>query len=256
MVKLHKLQLDFVEAVLARNDQAIAAQLSVPGGTPESRLGIYRSNTYTNLRGALRDVYPVILRLVGDDFFDHAANAFIRRHPSSSGDLNDYGDGFGEFLARFPPAAELPYLCDVARLEWARGKAYYAFDHPPLDLTRLAAIAGDRHVELRFKLHPAVSLVNSDYPLLRIWETNQPDYSGDDHVDLGAGSVRLLVTRRGTEVVNESLGAAESALLGAFIAGESLETGLTRALERDSAFDLQGSLARRVSLGDLVDFAV
>src|ERR1700680_4285487 len=77
MVKLHKLQLDFVEAVLARNDQAIAAQLSVPGGTPESRLGIYRSNTYTNLRGALRDVYPVILRLVGDDFFDHAANAFI-----------------------------------------------------------------------------------------------------------------------------------------------------------------------------------
>jgi hypothetical protein len=256
MPKLRELQLDFVEAVLARNDQAIASHLSVHGGTAASRLGIYRSNTYTNLRAALRDAYPVILRLVGDDFFDHAASAFVRAHPSASGDLNDYGDGFGEFLASFPSAAELPYLCDVARLEWARERAYYAFDHPPLELTRLAAIAGDRYGELRFKLHPAASLVNSDYPLLRIWETNQPNYSGDDYVDLGAGSVRLLVTRRGVEVVNESLGPAESALLSTFIAGQSLETGLTQALQWDSAFDLQRCLARRVSLSDVVDFTL
>lgn len=120
MLRLRELQLSFVEAVLAGNDVAIASQLKVRGGTPESRLKVYRNNTFSNLRAALADVYPVILRLVGEDFFKHAATHFIRAHPSTSGDLNDYGGGFGEFLAAFPPAAELPYLCDVARLEWAR----------------------------------------------------------------------------------------------------------------------------------------
>lgn len=254
MPKLRELQLDFVDAVLARNDQAIAAHLSVHAGTAESRLAIYRSNTYSNLRAALRDVYPVIVRLVGDDFFAHAASAFIRAHPSTSGDLNDYGDGFGEFLVTFPPAAELPYLCDVARLEWAREKAHYAADHPPLDLSHLATVAAERYGELRFELHPAASLLSSQYPLLRIWETNQPGYSGDDHVDLGSGGVQLLVTRRGLDVVNELLTAAESALLCALAGGQTLDAALSRALLWDSAFDLQACLGVRVSRGDLVDF--
>jgi hypothetical protein len=121
MSKLRELQLDFVDAVLARNDQAIAAHLSVHAGTAESRLAIYRSNTYSNLRAALRDVYPVIVRLVGDDFFAHAASAFIRAHPSTSGDLNDYGDGFGESwsLSLLPPSC----LICATSLAWSgRGR--------------------------------------------------------------------------------------------------------------------------------------
>lgn len=256
MLRLRELQLSFVEAVLAGNDVAIASQLKVRGGTPESRLKVYRNNTFSNLRAALADVYPVILRLVGEDFFKHAATHFIRAHPSTSGDLNDYGGGFGEFLAAFPPAAELPYLCDVARLEWAREKAYYAPDHAPFDLARLTTVPGERYGDMHFRLHPAASLLASPYPLLAIWETNQPDYTGDGYVDLGAGGVQLLITRRRLAVVHELLGPAEAAFLSSVAAGQALEAALGSAVEQGADFDLQASLARRVSLGDFIDFTL
>ncbi|MGB9151295.1 MAG: DNA-binding domain-containing protein, partial [Burkholderiales bacterium] len=57
----------------------------------DDRLDIYRNNAFSNLRGALQAVYPVVNRLVGADFFNHAANEYIGMTPSVSGDLHDYG---------------------------------------------------------------------------------------------------------------------------------------------------------------------
>ena len=53
-------------------------------------------------------------------------------------------DLFPEFLARFPPAASLAYIADVARLEWAVNRALHAPDAAPLDVARLADRAGGR----------------------------------------------------------------------------------------------------------------
>ena len=56
-------------------------------------------------------------------------------HPSRSGDLNDYGEDFADFLADYPHARELSYLPDVARLEWLVQIVYYAADAPTPDLS-------------------------------------------------------------------------------------------------------------------------
>jgi hypothetical protein len=250
---LRELQLAFARAVLADDRAGIAPRLYARGTSADARLAIYRNNTFSNLRSALRETYPVILRLVGDAFFDYAGNEFIQAHPSTSGDLNDFGTGFGEFLASWPPAAELPYLCDVARLEWAQERAYYAVDAAPLDLSRLAVVPPERYGELRLALHPAASLVASPYPVLRIWQVNQPGYEGEPSVDLGEGGVELLITRRALDVVTEPLSPGEFALLAALHDGEPLGRALDRAIQRDAAFDLQASLARRISLHDVVD---
>ena len=142
-------------------------------------LQVYRNNVFESLVGALKAVYPVVERLVGTGFFAYAADGYIRHHPPASGNLHDFGDSFAGFLAGFEPARALAYLPDVARLEWAWHRAFHAADRAPLALERLAAVPPERYGQVRFRLHPSAQFIASDYPLLRIWEVNQPAYAGE-----------------------------------------------------------------------------
>ncbi|MES2353389.1 MAG: DNA-binding domain-containing protein [Pseudomonadota bacterium] len=254
MPALRELQLDFAESIISGNLDIAAEHIRVTGSTPESRLSIYRNNTVSNLCGALREVYPIIEKLVGTAFFNHAATAFIAAHPSASGDLNDYGNGFAEFLVDYAPAAQLPYLPDVARLEWALEKAYYAADHGLLELQRLGEVPPDQYQDLRLQLHPATTLIQSEYPLFPIWEVHQPEYSGEGFVDLNSGGAMLLVTRRELQTVIEPLDHAEFIFLACLQKADSFIEAVTAAMQHDESFSLQERLARRVMLGDIIDF--
>ncbi len=226
-----------------------------PGRFPAARhVQVYRNNVFTSLTGALQAVFPVIERLVGAGFFRYAAHTYIHRHPPGSGNLHDFGDAFADFLAGFAPAQTLPYLADVARLEWAWHAAFHAPDHPPLAPAKLAGVAPEHHGAIRFLLHPAAHLLASDYPVLRIWQVNQPDNTDVDSVDLSAGGVRLLLTRRGLAVEIESLDHADYALLHALAAGGSLQHATDAALAVLPAFDLAHALRRFVASDTLVNF--
>ena len=99
----------------------------------------------------------------------------------------------------FSPAlslrAQLAYLPDVARLEWAWHRAFHAADRAPLALERLAAVPPERYGQVRFRLHPSAQFIASDYPLLRIWEVNQPAYAGE--AATGGSLIWLDDERRG-----------------------------------------------------------
>jgi len=255
MDTLQRLQHDFSRAMFG----------SPPAGLPEAiragrlsagqLLAIYRNNVFANLLDALRAVYPVGERLVGTEFFDHAANGFIHECPSVSGDIEDYGEAFAAFLARFPGAEALLYLPDIARLEWACHRVFHAADQAPLALERLAGVSPERYGQLRFRLHPASALLASDYPVHRIWETNQPDYRGDETVDLSLGGVKLLLLRRYFEVEMRPLGAGEFTMLAGLAAGRPVAEAFDTALAADAAFDLDAFLAQHVASGTIVDFS-
>ena len=99
--------------------------------------GVHANNTRVSLRIAVENVYPVTRRLVGADFFTVMAEQFVASHPPNHGWLSAYGADFADFVAQYRPAAELGYLADVARIEWARVRAASAPDAPLLDLTAL-----------------------------------------------------------------------------------------------------------------------
>jgi hypothetical protein len=239
-----------------------AAARLVRGGklSAERRLEIYRHNVLANLRGALRDVFPVVNRIVGDAFFRHAVDQFIRATPSLSGDLNQFGREWPAFLADYPHAAELPYLADVARLEWAWHECFHAADAEALDPARLARVPPEAHGGLVFRLHPAVRLLDSPFPLLRIWQVNQADFAGDQHIDWAQGGGTLLVRRDdgdagGIEVVIQSVPAGAWRFLCELTAHRELEPAAAAALEADGRFDLQGFLLESVQSGVITDFS-
>ena len=116
MSSLRELQQRFAEAVFAGPGVASSFVAGAPAAAGD-RIAIYRKTIFANYRKALAATYPVVRRLVGHLFFVDAVDAFVRAHPSNGGDLNVYGDRFGDFLAAYPPATELAYLADVAWLD-------------------------------------------------------------------------------------------------------------------------------------------
>jgi hypothetical protein len=253
MPSLPELQAAFVRGVLDPADAGIA-ELIVPAGvSAEARLAVYRRNVLGNYAAALRDVYPAVLRLVGEPFFDQVARTYAAQSPSRSGDLHDFGGDLGALLEVLPGARDLPYLADVACLEWAVHRAFHARHAPPLDAARLATVPPDRLPDLRFELHSAARLVRSPYPVLTIWRVNQPAWDGDHAVDLALGAEHVLVIRRALEVTLEPLSAPEYAMLDALDAGRSLGDALAAALSVETEFDLEAFLARHALGGTLTE---
>ena len=248
MPSLRELQRGFAAATLF-GDSAAGAGLAIVAGALDApaRIAIYRNNILGNYRKVLAGTFPVVRRLVGAAFFDAATDQFVRGHPSRHGDVNRYGGDYATFLASYPPARELAYLADVAQLEWAIDQANIAADAPPLDVSALATVAPDALGELRFRLHPSARLIASAYPILRIWQVNQPGYVGDDHVDLGEGACLLLIVRSHQGVSIERIGTGEHAFLGALAAGATLGVATSRASDTEPAFDLGATLRRHVA---------
>ena len=257
---LRETQIAFSASLLAGSAEAnndIANRIHSGRLPAVRRLEIYRHNVYANLCGVLRDIYPVILAVVGETFFMHTAAQFVKSHPSHSGDLNQFGQEWAQFLDAYPHAAELPYLSDVARLEWSWHQAFHAGDAPPFDLSRLLALPSDDHASLRFLLHPSVRLIQSHFPVFRIWEVNQPTFKDDVEVDWDDPVETLLIhrdTNDGVSVLIERIHAPGYAFLLALEKHATLEAATVAALKVDATFDLQGFLINAVQTGVIVDF--
>ena len=258
MPSLHELQRAFSAAAVFGDTAAVASLGIVAGGLrPDARIDIYRDNVLGNYRKALAATYPVIKRLVGAPFFDAASDNFVRGCPSTRGDINRYGANFAEFLRAYAPARDLRYLPDVARLEWAVDQANIARDATTFDLAALANVPPELHGELRFSLHPSAQLIVSTFPILHIWQSNQPATDGDEHIDLDEGGDTLLVLRRPPSVggiVIERIPPPQHLLLAQLAAGRPLGETANSCAAKFPEFDLAAALQRHVAGNTIVAF--
>lgn len=252
MLSLHELQQAFAASMLGEHAATIACAIDDDGIAATELLRIYRNALRSNLTRTLRIVYPAVDRLVGVGFFDAAAEAFIAEHVPASGDLNEYGDEFPAFLAAFAPASALPYLADVARVEWALSLAANAPDAPALDARDMATVEPDHHALLRFSRHPSVSLLVLSYPADQIADAV---LAGDDvamaQIDLATGPVHVAIHRGAQGVEVQRLEAEAHQYLSLLYAGEPLG-----ALLDDGSAGAPALLAQELIKGRLSTFRV
>lgn len=256
MNALHNFQQAFSAAIFTREATQLTAYMVGGHALPADALvAIYRNNTFSNLTGALADVYPVVQRIVGDEFFGQMARAYIERYPSVSGDIQQYGIAFGRFIESYEPARQLLYLADVAALEWAYHEAFHAAV-PPLSIMhiKLAEIPMNKASQVRFRLHPACRLIRSDYPIGHIWRANQPEFfHNNDLINLNEGGAHLLVRRPALDVEIVDISAAEFACLNALHQGEILEAAVESASVVEPRFDLTTLLREALTHASIVD---
>lgn len=256
MLSLRNLQRQLAQDIFAAQGADIGHYVDPNGLTSARRVRVYRNNVFASLTDALKACYPVAERLVGEECFAYTAGSYIDAHPSRSGDLHEFGSQFPEFLRELPALVGLPYLPGVAQLEWACQEVYHAEASHPLDIVPLAAVSASDYSALRLHLNGASRLLRSNYPILRIWQVNQPGFTGDQTVDLGEGGVRLLVIQRDYAIDIKRLVTAEYEFLRAFAKGRTLAYASDRALEEDPEFDLAATLQKHVTQRTLVAFSI
>lgn len=210
------------------------------GGSADRRFSVYRNNVAVGLVDALGARFPVCRRLVGQDFFDAAAGLFVRRSPPRSAVMSEYGDDFPVFVAGFPPAAGLPYLADVARLEVAIGRAYHAADAAPMGPAEFGLFPQEAWSELVVGLHPSVNLVASPHAIVSLWDTNTRDATVRPVMIERAQDA--LVGRPHLAVQVSALPPGGHAFLSALATGATLASAAERAAAHVPAFDLGANL--------------
>src|SRR5262252_3900024 len=151
MPSLSDIQDAFATALL---DRTLPVPRSLSGSArrrADRRFAVYRNNVAVGLVSALAARFPVVKRLVGDEFFRAMAHAYASVELPRSPLMMYYGETFPVFIEEFAPAAPIPYLADIARIEMARGLAYHAADATPLDPRAFAAVPTDQLASLRMR---------------------------------------------------------------------------------------------------------
>ncbi len=242
----------FIDAVSAHVLEPIASASPAFASADRDRaaaaLAIYRNNVRTALSRALSDSYPVVEKLVGDDFFKAMALEYFHVGPPASPMIIDYARDFADFIESFEPAATLAYLSDVARLEWAWLEAYRAANAEPLNPEEIIAAGGDDPSTLRLQFHPSFRLLSSAFPIHAIWRCNRPE-GGEAPTDMNEGEdVAIVRPQNSVEVIVLKPGAATA--LEALQQGESVEAAFARAAT--TAFDPQALFSLILSAGLVV----
>ncbi|PPB80173.1 putative DNA-binding protein [Albidovulum inexpectatum] len=222
--------------------------LTDPQGRPAGRrFNVYRNNVTVSLVEALKTAFPVLRKLVGEEFFAAMALEHVRAHPPRSPLLMLYGTDMPDFLARFPPVSHLPYLPDIARLELALRESYHAADATPVAPDRLAAIPPQDLANIRLRLAPALRLVRSDWPIHAIWVANMKEAPPPRTVT----AQDILILRPEFDPEPHLLPQGAAPFIAALAEGKTIGT----ALDAAGDFDLNATFALLVSGGAIIDIA-
>lgn len=220
---------------------------------------VYRNTVMKGCIDALQANYPSAARLVGEEWFRAAAAIFVRAHLPAHPTLAVYGAGFADFLAGFEPAAELPYLPGVARLDRFWTEAHTAPDEVPVEAAAVARLEPDELARTVLRPHASARWASFDaLPIATVWRRNRYPQDGDE-AEIDWRGEGVLVVRPGGAVENTDLDAAGCAFLDACASGGTLADAAAAALAVDAQADLARLMARLLEAGafgqmDILDF--
>lgn len=227
-------------AALLDPGRPVPEGLTDPQGRPAGRrFDVYRNNVTVSLTEALRQAFPVIRKLVGDDFFTAMAREHVRAHPPKSPLMMFYGSEMPAFLETFPPVQHLGYLPDIARLELALRESYHAADATPVAPEALQALTSDALLTSRLTLAPALRLVRSRWPVHAIWSANMRDTDAPK----SAIAEDVVIARPDYDPEPHRLPDGAAAFIAALMGGATV----AEALDAGPAFDLTATFGLLLS---------
>ena len=223
-------------------------------------LNSYQTNGKVLAHRALSAAYPVLAQLVGAESFEQLAHALWFAHPPVRGDLAQWGSELPTFVASSDQLADVPYLGDVACVEWALHHCASRADCAGQPET-FALLGANDPSQLKLLLSPGCAVLQSVWPVVSIVTAHQSFSSSDadghnNTPDLDQANAKLnagegeeaLVWRYHFQPRVREARPGESAFLRALLAGSSLD----EAVECAPALDFSAWLPLAVQSGLLL----
>lgn len=245
MSALALFQDEFAQALL---DPAATPGDSIAGLTRQPGFAVYRNTVMKGCIDALQANYPAVARLVGEEWFRAAAGVYVRSALPAAPTLLYYGEGFADFLAGFEPAAELPYLPAVARLDRFWTEAHAARDEAPLPAAAIASLNAEALGNAVLHPHAAARWAwCGEHPAYSIWSRNRAP--GEEPVEFDWTHHGALITRPESSVQWMALDAAGCAFMDACAAGLPLADAAGAALNASPQANLMQLMAELLQAG-------
>jgi hypothetical protein len=212
------------------------------------RLAVYRNTVAKGCADAIAAQFPTLLAVVGEAWLRDAAVVFTRAHPPVAASLADYGEDFPDWLAGFAPAAAMPWLIGLARIDWARRDALFAEDRAPLRTEALASLGPESYTVFTAELHPATRILSFADGTAGLWLALQGE-NPPAEIELSPDPECLLITRPQLEVRSERLSPGGLAFLDACRGGLSLAAAGEAALAAEPDLPLADAFAGLLRAG-------
>lgn len=217
--------------------------------SPLARLQVYAGGYPARLHEALADAFPAVEHIVGHGAFHGLATRYMTERPPLYYNINEAGAGLPCFLRADSLATDLPFLPDLADLEWGLVDAFNAHLQPALDATRLSSLEIDDWGGVILRLQPGIRVLISAWPIREIWEARETPTESID-IDLVGRPDHVLTNRAGFEVRCESIDAGEALALAAIQRGCRLgEVALDLAAKGYEDAAVAGWFTRWMGLG-------
>lgn len=231
--------------------------------TPEAQVDIYRRQFWLRHVDSLRDDYPGLVHVLGDDAFEAFARGYLVAHPPTHVSLRDLGHAilaFADSYAAFP--GDLAGACrDMLRYEHALIDLFDAAEPAPLDPQKLAAVPDDAWDRARVVTTPNLALLDLDHAVQRVRVALK---AGESPGAPAAERTRLALYRFDDMIRFDELGQAAFELLSRLARGEplaraceaiaeGLETAAREAFMADVGPWFSGWAARRLFVDVVVE---
>ncbi|HKH67919.1 MAG TPA: DNA-binding domain-containing protein, partial [Reyranella sp.] len=162
---LRDTQAAFAAHLCGHDQPELVATIGGDSRTALQRLQLHRHHVVRSVGAALAATFPTVAAVVGQEFFGLLARDFMAGTALENPVLSRYGEHFAQFVAAKQDRHGLPYLADVARLDWALNVAFHAGLEPRLSAADLAGWPQDSLLSLSARLPTGSSLIESAYPL-------------------------------------------------------------------------------------------
>lgn len=254
-MSLPDLQSRFIAAIFDREQRAPAAELVCDHAELDAaqRVGIYRNSVHGVLLQYLGSLYEVCQQLVGEEFFARLSDEYVDHAPPTRPFLAEYGGGLAAFMRQHPALQSMPWLADVAQLEWARHQAWNAVNQPASDFTQIMMLDEEKQASLCFQMPVSAQLVHSAYAVHQVWLAHQPeDFPGKlalENIQIQQPA-HVLVWRLGRKLQQAALNETGWNFLSAVQQGDTLPVLTERFQEQ-----LPGLLSSAVQRGWILSYS-
>ena len=184
-----------------------------------ARVGIYADMFIWRQIDALRDDFPKLALLLGDEPFYAMAEDYLREHPSQHASLSELGSALPDFLRAWQGEGVRADLADLASLEWARAKVFEEANVTPGPPEQLSAMGADELPLVRLDFVPALRVLELAHDLGDLWQALE---DGAPPAPPLPRAESIAVWRKGFDVLHAPIDDDEARALELARSGEPL----------------------------------